>query len=97
MTEQQTRPRNDPAAKLHAIMSAHHGNDATCQCRIGRKIDAALREQTRITVERVRERIEALDYRHQDDHVVLRWIDIAPILDEVVALPRTPGEEASGE
>lgn len=48
------------------------------------KIEAeAATTERRLTVEKVREAVEALDYDHQDDHVVLRWIDLAAILDNL--------------
>lgn len=34
--------RNAAAARLHAMVTTHHGYDDTCQCRYGRKIDETL-------------------------------------------------------
>lgn len=47
---------------------------------------AALAAERRATVERIRERVEELgEWYIHDDHIMVRWIDVAAILGEEAA------------
>jgi hypothetical protein len=82
MTPSQATSRtNEAAERLRAILS--NTMSASIQESNLAALDAALSEERRLTATAIRQRIESLDHDYQNDHVVLRWIDISPIFDEL--------------
>ena len=80
MTEQQTRPRNEPAERLRGFLSQMPNS-----LHIQQMLDAALREQTRITVEPFREAVDTATHPSRTDSEIVAMVR--------AALPRTPGED----